>query len=61
MYSSRKATAARAMLAKAIELNRPKAMTLTVNVDNFPAIALYESMGFARVDGQNSLTAHLFL
>lgn len=52
---------ARAMLAKAIQLNRPNAMVLTVNVDNFPAIRLYESMGFAKVAGQNSLTAHLFL
>ena len=52
---------ARAMLAKAIELNRPKAMVLTVNVDNAPAIALYESMGFTQVKGQNSITAHLTL
>ena len=49
------------MLAKAIELNRPKAMVLTVNVDNAPAIALYESMGFTKVEGQNSITAHLTL
>ncbi len=52
---------ARAMLAKAIELNRPKAMALTVNVDNIPAIALYASMGFVKVNGQNSITAHVSL
>lgn len=51
----------RAMLTKAIQLNRPKAMMLTVNVDNAPAIALYESLGFERVEGQNNITAHLTL
>lgn len=50
---------AKAMLARAIQLNRPKAMMLTVNVDNIPAIALYKSMGFIKADGQNSVTAHL--
>lgn len=59
--SCRRKGYARAMLAKAIELNRPKAMVLTVNVDNAPAIALYESMGFTQVEGQNSITAHLTL
>lgn len=49
----------RAMLMRAIELNRPKAMILTVNVDNLPAIAMYESLGFTRVDGQNNVVAHL--
>ncbi len=48
---------ARKLLAKAIEENRPKKMILTVDVDNIPAIRLYESMGFAREDGQNSQTA----
>ena len=47
----------RKLLAKAIEENRPKKMFLTVDVDNFPAIRLYENMGFAREDGQNSQTA----
>lgn len=51
----------RAMMAKAIELNRPKDMMLLVDVDNVPAIALYESMGFVRVEGENSITASLVL
>lgn len=59
--SHRRRGCARAMLMKAIQLNRPKAMVLTVNVDNTPAIALYESLGFERVEGQNCITAHLTL
>ena len=51
----------RAMLAKAIELNRPKGMMLLVNVDNTAAIALYESLGFVKSDGENSITAHVLL
>lgn len=49
----------RALLSKAIELNRPRGMMLTVNVDNAPAIALYESMGFKKIQGQNCIVAHL--
>lgn len=48
----------RALLAKAIELNRPNAMMLQVDVDNIPAIRLYEGLGFTPVPGQNSVTAH---
>ena len=48
----------RKMLAKALEMNHPKQMMLLVDVDNMPAIRLYESMGFETADGQNSLTAH---
>lgn len=59
--SHRRKGYARAMLMKAIELNRPKAMALTVDVDNAPAIALYRSMGFTRVPGHNSITARLTL
>ena len=33
-------------------------MMLLVDADNVPAIRLYESMGFAKVQGQNNLTAH---
>ena len=36
----------RKLLYKAIEANRPKRMALDVDIDNFPAIALYRSMGF---------------
>lgn len=45
------------LLAKAIEMNRPKGMALLVDVDNAPAIALYESAGFVKVQGENNQTA----
>ena len=48
----------RKLLAKALEMNQPNGMMLLVDVDNAPAISLYESMGFAKVQGQNNLTAH---
>lgn len=48
----------RKLLAKALEMNQPSGMMLLVDVDNDPAIRLYESMGFAKVKGQNNLTAH---
>ena len=37
----------RKLLAKALEMNQPNGMMLLVDVDNDPAIRLYESMGFA--------------
>ena len=48
----------RKLLAKALELNRPKGMMLLVDVDNTTAISLYRSMGFVTAQGQNTLTAH---
>ncbi len=48
----------RRLLAKALEENAPNGMMLLVNVDNAPAIGQYESMGFRKVPGRNSLTAH---
>ena len=48
----------RKLLAKALEMNAPNRMVLLVDVDNIPAIRLYESMGFAKVQGQNNLTVH---
>ena len=48
----------RKLLAKAVEQNEPNGMMLLVDADNIPAIRLYESMGFAKVQGQNNLTAH---
>ena len=51
----------RAMLAKAIELNRPKQMMLLVDADNAAAISLYESLGFVRAVGENNITAHVSL
>ena len=46
------------LLVKALEMNQPNGMMLLVDVDNAPAISLYESMGFTKVQGQNNLTAH---
>lgn len=45
------------LLVRAIEANRPKRMILTVDIDNFPAISLYENMGFVKAEGQNNQTA----
>ena len=47
----------RKLLAKALELNRPKGMMVLVDVGDAPAIRLCESAGFVKVEGQNSLTA----
>lgn len=49
---------AKALLAEAIARNKPRQMALLVYVDNVPAIALYESLGFEKVPGENSITAH---
>lgn len=51
----------KAMLARAIELNKPKDMMLLIETDNTVAIALYESLGFVRSIGENSITAHVVL
>lgn len=51
----------KALLARAIELNRPKGMMLLVDTDNAAAIALYESLGFDRFVGGNNITAHVSL
>ncbi len=48
----------RKLLERALEMNQPKGMMLLVDVGNAPAIRLYASMGFAKVQGQNNLTAH---
>lgn len=46
----------RKLVARAIELNRPADMMLLVEVDNTPAICLYESLGFEKVEGKNNQT-----
>lgn len=51
----------KAMLAKAIELNRPRGMMLMVDTGNTAAIALYKALGFIRSEGENSVTAHVLL
>ena len=49
----------RKLLAKALEMNKPKGMMLLVEIHNEVAIYLYESMGFEKIDNQNSVAAHL--
>lgn len=46
------------LLAKALEMNQPNGMMVLLDVDDTASIRLYESMGFAKVRGQNNLTAH---
>ncbi len=48
----------RKLLSMAVEQNQPNGMMLLVNVDNTPAIRLYESMGFTTAENGNSITAH---
>lgn len=48
----------RRLLAKALLENEPKDMMLLVEVDNTPAIALYQSMGFVKKENANMLTVH---
>ena len=47
----------RKLLAAAIQRNAPKAMSLLVDVDNIPALRLYESAGFVKVPAGGSQTA----
>lgn len=49
----------RKLLAKALEMNKPKGMMLLVGIYNKAAIHLYESVGFEKIDNRNSVTAHL--
>lgn len=58
---SRRRGLGRALLAAAIRENQPNAMSLLVDIDNGPAIALYESQGFVRAEGENNITAHIRL
>ena len=51
----------KAMLVKAIELNKPNAMMLLVDIDNLPAIAMYEKLGFVKSENENNMTAHVSL
>lgn len=48
----------RKLLAKALEMNQPNGMMVLTDVDDTSSIRLYESVGFAKVQGQNNLTAH---
>lgn len=51
----------KAMLARAVALNQPKGMMLLAETDQNEEIAMYESLGFVRADGQDSVTAHVLL
>lgn len=51
----------KAMLARAIELNKPKDMMLLVDADKVSEIAEYESLGFVKAERENSITAHVTL
>ena len=48
-----------ALLAKAIELSRPHQLMVVVDVDATAEIELYTAAGFSRLEGQNSITAHI--
>ena len=58
---SRRRGLGRALLAAAVQENQPNGMSLLVDIDNGPAIALYESQGFVRAEGENNITAHIRL
>lgn len=47
------------LLAKAIELNKPNQMMVVVDVDNKEEVELYTAAGFAKLEGQNSVTAYI--
>lgn len=48
-----------ALLAKAIELNKPNQMMVVVDVDNKEEVDLYTAAGFTKLEGQNSITAYI--
>lgn len=48
-----------ALLAKAIELNKPNQMMVVVDVDNKEEVNLYTAAGFVKLEGQNSVTAYI--
>ena len=47
----------RKLITAALKVNYPKSMMLLTETDNDKAIALYESVGFVKAEGQNSQTA----
>lgn len=49
------------LLKKAIFINGDKRLVLTVDIDNAPAIHLYEKMGFEEIPANNNITAKLVL
>ena len=51
----------RKLITSAIKANHPKSMMLLTETANHKAIALYESVGFVKAEGQNSQTATWFI
>lgn len=51
---SRRRGLGRALLSAAVQENRPNGMALLVDIDNEAAIALYESQGFDRAEGETT-------
>lgn len=51
----------KAMLAKAIELNKPRGMMLLMDADETLLMEEYESLGFVKSERENSVTAHVLL
>lgn len=49
----------RKLLAKALEMNADNGMMVFIEIDDEPAICLYQSVGFEKVNNQNSISAHL--
>ena len=45
------------LLAKAIQLNKPRGMMVQVDADDAPEIALFEEMGFETIAGSESIYA----
>ena len=48
-----------ALLANAIELNKPNQMMAVVDANNKEEIALYSAAGFVKLEDQNSITAYM--
>ncbi len=61
LESHRRRGYGRGLLAKALVENKPNGMMLLVDVDNTPALRLYDSMGFSVVPGRNYITSHMVL
>ena len=51
----------RKLLTKALEMNRPKGMMVLANAEDNAEVSLFESVGFEKVPGQDSVVATWFL
>lgn len=57
----RKKGYARSLISLAIEKNKDSGIMLMVDVDNVPAIRLFDFLGFDKMKHQNNITAHLVI